>query len=378
MQEVSYSGHVPHLIDEHVYRPVDARRARGGRLHARRLQSGRLGTYVAYLIGLVVVLLAAARIGADRMSAATVAAARAQVVGGVAARAAAARPRPALEGAAAGPPRADAAPALPRAAPALGQEHASTSRERRSSTGSRRPSSPRALGAAVLLVPAAAARARTGASATTRSRSPGCSRWRASRVAAAAWDVAQRLLADGREPRPHALRVRRGDARALARRRRARRRARPTCAASSRARPATDVWSSPALALGGVAFALVVVAETGRQPVDNPDTHLELTMIHEGPLLEYAGRDLAYLQWAAAARHWLVLVLAAQVFLPHADERLVAARAPARRARRPLRGARAHRDARREDARSCSSRGCSAAGAVVALLGIVAWLVEAA
>jgi len=77
------------------------------------------------------------------------------------------------------------------------------------------------------------------------------------------------------------------------------------------------VWGSPALALGSVAFAFVVVAETGRQPVDNPDTHLELTMIHEGPLLEYAGRDLAYLQWAAAARHWLVLVLAAQVFLPH-------------------------------------------------------------
>ena len=69
--------------------------------------------------------------------------------------------------------------------------------------------------------------------------------------------------------------------------------------------------------VAAVAFALVVIAETGRQPVDNPDTHLELTMIHEGPLLEYAGRDLAYLQWAAAARHWLVLVLAAQIFLPH-------------------------------------------------------------
>jgi formate hydrogenlyase subunit 4 len=80
----------------------------------------------------------------------------------------------------------------------------------------------------------------------------------------------------------------------------------------------TSVWSSPALPLASVAFALVVVAETGRQPVDNPDTHLELTMIHEGPLLEYAGRDLAYLQWAASARHWIVLVLAAQVFLPHA------------------------------------------------------------
>lgn len=79
----------------------------------------------------------------------------------------------------------------------------------------------------------------------------------------------------------------------------------------------TSVWSSPALALGGLAFALVVLAETGRQPVDNPDTHLELTMIHEGPLLEYGGRDLAYLQWAAAARHWLVLVLAAQIFVPH-------------------------------------------------------------
>ena len=79
-----------------------------------------------------------------------------------------------------------------------------------------------------------------------------------------------------------------------------------------------DVWANPALALGAVGFAFVAIAETGRQPVDNPDTHLELTMIHEGPLLEYAGRDLAYLQWAAAARHWLVLVLAAQVFLPHA------------------------------------------------------------
>jgi formate hydrogenlyase subunit 4 len=82
----------------------------------------------------------------------------------------------------------------------------------------------------------------------------------------------------------------------------------------------TGVWSNPALGLGAVAFALVIVAETGRQPIDNPDTHLELTMIHEGPLLEYAGRDLAFLQWTAAVRHWLVLVLAAQIFLPHARD----------------------------------------------------------
>jgi formate hydrogenlyase subunit 4 len=79
----------------------------------------------------------------------------------------------------------------------------------------------------------------------------------------------------------------------------------------------TPVWSTPALALAAAGFAAVVVAETGRQPVDNPDTHLELTMIHEGPLLEYAGRDLAYLQWGSAVRHWLVLVIAAQILLPH-------------------------------------------------------------
>jgi formate hydrogenlyase subunit 4 len=78
-------------------------------------------------------------------------------------------------------------------------------------------------------------------------------------------------------------------------------------------------WADPLLGLAVVGYALVTVAETGRRPVDNPDTHLELTMIHEGPLLEYAGRDLCYLQWAAAARHWVVLGLAAQVFLPHAS-----------------------------------------------------------
>ena len=79
----------------------------------------------------------------------------------------------------------------------------------------------------------------------------------------------------------------------------------------------TSAWNSPALPLAALAFAFVVVAEVGRQPFDNPDTHLELTMIHEGPLLEYAGRDLAYLQWAAAARHWVVAVLAVALFLPH-------------------------------------------------------------
>jgi formate hydrogenlyase subunit 4 len=79
----------------------------------------------------------------------------------------------------------------------------------------------------------------------------------------------------------------------------------------------THVWQQLAHWCGGAAFILVVLTETGRQPIDNPDTHLELTMIHEGPLLEYAGRDLALLQWSAQARQLLVLSLGAQLFLPH-------------------------------------------------------------
>ncbi len=79
----------------------------------------------------------------------------------------------------------------------------------------------------------------------------------------------------------------------------------------------TSIWTEPAHWCGVLAMGLVVVLETGRQPIDNPDTHLELTMIHEGPLLEYAGRDLAYLKWTAAARHWVILVLACGLFMPH-------------------------------------------------------------
>jgi formate hydrogenlyase subunit 4 len=78
----------------------------------------------------------------------------------------------------------------------------------------------------------------------------------------------------------------------------------------------SGVASTPAHWCAALAFGLVVLVETGRQPIDNPDTHLELTMVHEGPLLEYAGRDLAMLQWTAAARHWVVLMLAADLFVP--------------------------------------------------------------
>jgi hydrogenase-4 component B len=62
VQEVAYRGHVPHLIEERAYRPVAAASLVAAR-HARRLQSGSLGVYVAYLIGLVLALLLAARTG---------------------------------------------------------------------------------------------------------------------------------------------------------------------------------------------------------------------------------------------------------------------------------------------------------------------------
>lgn len=77
------------------------------------------------------------------------------------------------------------------------------------------------------------------------------------------------------------------------------------------------VWQTPTHWCALLAFSVVAITEMGRQPIDNPDTHLELTMIHEGPLLEYAGRDLAYLQWAASARHVIMIALLVGIFLPH-------------------------------------------------------------
>jgi formate hydrogenlyase subunit 4 len=74
--------------------------------------------------------------------------------------------------------------------------------------------------------------------------------------------------------------------------------------------------ASPASLLAAAALTLVVVAETGRLPVDNPATHLELTMIHEAMVLEYAGTDLALVEWASAMRLTLLLGLLASLFAP--------------------------------------------------------------
>ncbi|WP_420123901.1 respiratory chain complex I subunit 1 family protein [Nakamurella sp.] len=73
---------------------------------------------------------------------------------------------------------------------------------------------------------------------------------------------------------------------------------------------------SPVSLLAAAALVVVIVAETGRLPVDNPSTHLELTMVHEAMVLEYAGPDLALVELAAAMRLTLFLGLLANLFLP--------------------------------------------------------------
>jgi formate hydrogenlyase subunit 4 len=74
--------------------------------------------------------------------------------------------------------------------------------------------------------------------------------------------------------------------------------------------------ATPAAALAFAALTIVIVAETGRLPVDNPSTHLELTMIHEAMVLEHAGPRLALVEWAAAMRLTVLLALLANLFLP--------------------------------------------------------------
>jgi len=72
----------------------------------------------------------------------------------------------------------------------------------------------------------------------------------------------------------------------------------------------------PTLALAGVAFTMVSLAENARIPVDNPATHLELTMIHEALILEYSGRHLALLEWAASLKLFAYSCIGLALFFP--------------------------------------------------------------
>jgi formate hydrogenlyase subunit 4 len=82
--------------------------------------------------------------------------------------------------------------------------------------------------------------------------------------------------------------------------------------------------ASPGHLLAFAAFFIVMLAETGRLPVDNPATHLELTMIHEAMVLEYSGRYLALVEWAGAMKLFVFLTLLANLFFPWGVPDLVA------------------------------------------------------
>jgi formate hydrogenlyase subunit 4 len=75
-------------------------------------------------------------------------------------------------------------------------------------------------------------------------------------------------------------------------------------------------YLDPSHALAFVAMFLVLLAETGRLPVDNPATHLELTMIHEAMMLEYSGRCLAFAEWGASIKQWVLMSMLANMFFP--------------------------------------------------------------
>ncbi|MCA8142988.1 respiratory chain complex I subunit 1 family protein [Burkholderia multivorans] len=72
----------------------------------------------------------------------------------------------------------------------------------------------------------------------------------------------------------------------------------------------------PSLAFAGIAFTLVALAENARLPVDNPTTHLELTMIHEALILEYSGRHLALMEWAASLKLFAYSCIGLALFVP--------------------------------------------------------------
>jgi formate hydrogenlyase subunit 4 len=73
---------------------------------------------------------------------------------------------------------------------------------------------------------------------------------------------------------------------------------------------------NPAHLLAFAALFIVLLAETGRIPVDNPATHLELTMIHEAMILEYSGRYLALIEWSASIKQLVFMALLVNIFFP--------------------------------------------------------------
>jgi formate hydrogenlyase subunit 4 len=72
----------------------------------------------------------------------------------------------------------------------------------------------------------------------------------------------------------------------------------------------------PSLAFAGIAFLMILLAENARIPVDNPSTHLELTMIHEAMILEYSAWHLALIEWASSLKLLIYMSIGFALFLP--------------------------------------------------------------
>jgi formate hydrogenlyase subunit 4 len=72
----------------------------------------------------------------------------------------------------------------------------------------------------------------------------------------------------------------------------------------------------PSLAFAAAAFLMVLLAENARIPIDNPTTHLELTMVHEAMILEYSARHLALIEWAVAIKLFAYMTIGFALFLP--------------------------------------------------------------
>jgi len=79
---------------------------------------------------------------------------------------------------------------------------------------------------------------------------------------------------------------------------------------------AMELGIYPSLAFAGVAFTMVSLAENARIPIDNPATHLELTMIHEAMVLEYSARHLAIIEWAASLKLFVYSCIGLALFFP--------------------------------------------------------------
>jgi formate hydrogenlyase subunit 4 len=78
----------------------------------------------------------------------------------------------------------------------------------------------------------------------------------------------------------------------------------------------TPLLIQPSIAFAFAAMVMIAIVETGRIPIDNPTTHLELTMIHEAMLLEYSGRHLALMEWASMIKLLLFATLIIDLFFP--------------------------------------------------------------